>query len=137
MPEVSRMYIELPDTISPALLEQCRPAVETLRALLATGALPPGLTAASVQALLTVMTALPEAAAEDHADLSPSEAARRLGMARPSVMRLIARGELSSRKEGGHYVLPPRDLRSFQARLAATRRETLTGLSRMAEEFGF
>ena len=131
------MYIELPDTISSALLEQCRPAVETLRALLATGALPPGLTAASVQALLTVMTALPEAAAEDHADLSPSEAARRLGMARPSVMRLIARGELSSRKEGGHYVLPPRDLRSFQARLAATRRETLTGLSRMAEEFGF
>ena len=111
--------------------------METLRALLATGALPPGLTAASVQALLTVMTALPEAAAEDHSDLSPSEAARRLGMARPSVMRLIARGELSSRKEGGHYVLPPRDLRSFQARLAATRRETLTGLSRMAEEFGF
>ena len=84
-----------------------------------------------------MMAGLLEAATEDDADLSPSEAAGRLRMARPSVMRLITRGELPSRKEGGHYVLSPRDLRSFQLRLAATRRETLTGLTRMAKEFGF
>ncbi len=58
-------------------------------------------------------------------------------VARPSVMRLIARGELSSRKEGGHYVLSPRELRSFQTRLAAVRREALSELTDMAEEFAF
>jgi len=58
-------------------------------------------------------------------------------MARPSVMRLIARGELSSRKDGGHYILSPRELRSFQIRLASVRREALTGLTGMVDEFGF
>ena len=131
------MYVELPDTVSSATLDQARPAVDTLRVLLTGGGLPPGLNPDAVSALLTVMAGLLEAAAEDDADLSPSEAAGRLRMARPSVMRLITRGELPSRKEGGHYVLSPRDLRSFQLRLAATRRETLTGLTRMAKEFGF
>ncbi len=131
------MYVELPDTVSSATLDQARPAVDILRVLLTGGGLPSGLNPESVSALLTVMAGLLEAAAEDDADLSPSEAAGRLRMARPSVMRLITRGELPSRKEGGHYVLSPRDLRSFQLRLAATRRETLTGLTRMAKEFGF
>lgn len=131
------MYVELPDTVSSAMLDQARPAVDTLRALMAGGELPPGLNPDAVSALLTVMAGLLEAAAEDDSDLSPSEAARRLRMARPSVMRLITRGELPSRKESGHYVLSPRDLRSFQLRLATTRRETLTGLTRMAKEFGF
>ena len=131
------MYVELPDTISSAMLDQARPAVDTLRVLLTEGGLPPALSPDAVSALLNVMAGLLEAAAEDDADLSPSEAAGRLRMARPSVMRLITRGELPSRKEGGHYVLSPRDLRSFQLRLAATRRETLTGLTRMAKEFGF
>ena len=131
------MQIERPDTLSTETLNQARPAAETLRAWLAADALPPGLTAGSVEAVLAILTTLADTAAEDATDLNPSEAARRLRVARPSVMRLIARGELSSHKEGGHYVLSPRDLRSFQGRLAAVRREALGGLTAMSEEFGF
>ena len=83
------------------------------------------------------MDGVAEAAAENNADLSPSEAAERLRIARPSVMRLIARGELSSRKDGGHYVLSPRELRSFQTRLASIRREAMSDLTSITDELGF
>jgi excisionase family DNA binding protein len=131
------MDIELPDTISAETIGQARPAVEALRALLTHGNLPSGLTADSLGALLSIADGVAEAAAGDHSDLSPSEAADRLLVARPSVMRLIARGDLSSRKDGGHYVLAPRELRAFQARLASVRREAFSELTAMAEEFGF
>ena len=131
------MEIELPDTISTETIQQAQAAATVLRALLADGALPAGLTAEAVSALLTMTEGVAQAAAEDNTDLNPSEAAERLRMARPSVMRLIARGELSSRKDGGHYVLSPRELRSFQARLASVRREALSDLAAMADEFGF
>jgi len=131
------MDIELPDTISAETIAQALPAMAVLRAALGDGALPPGMAAESLTALLTIMDGVAEAATGDSADLSPSEAADRLRVARPSVMRLIARGELSSRKDGGHYVLSPREVRSFQARLATARREALLDLTAMAEEFGF
>jgi excisionase family DNA binding protein len=131
------MDIELPDTISADTIQRARAAVVALYALLADGALPGDLTADSLGALLTVMDGVAEASTGDNADLSPSEAAERLRVARPSVMRLIARGELSSRKDGGHYVLSPREVRSFQARLASIRREALSELACMVEELGF
>jgi excisionase family DNA binding protein len=131
------MEIDLPDNVSAETMAQAIPAVEALRALLATGALPTGLTAGALGALLAVMDGVAEASSGQIADLSPSEAAERLRVARPTVMRLIARGELSSRKDGGHYVVSPRELRSFQTRLASARREALADLTRMAEEFGF
>ena len=132
-----RMDIELPDTISADTIQRARPAVALLRALLTGETLPFGLTAESLRALVTVMDSVTEAATGDNADLSPSAAAERLRVARPSVMRLIARGELSSRKDGGHYVLSPREVRSFQARLASVRREAMSDLTDMAEELGF
>jgi len=52
------------------------------------------------------------------------------------VMRLIARGELPARKDGGRYVLSPRDVRMFRVRLGAVRREALNNLAAMADEFG-
>ena len=128
------MDIALPDTVTAELLAKARGAVEALAAL---DAPPPGLDLDSIQALVTVMRAVLDAAAEDQVDLSPSDAATRLRIARPSVMRLIARGELLSRKEGGHYVVSPRDLRAFQTRLAAIRRDALSGLTAVAEEYGF
>jgi len=131
------MDIELPDTISAETIQQARPAAIALHALLAGGPLPAGVTADALTALLTIVEGVTEAAKEDNADLSPSEAADRLRISRPSVMRLIARGELSSRKDGGHYVLSPRELRSFQVRLAAARGEALRDLTVMAEEFNF
>jgi excisionase family DNA binding protein len=131
------MDIELPDTISADTVERARPAVLTLRAFREVHALPDGLTVEALDALLAIVEGVMDAALEDSADLNPSEAAERLRVARPSVMRLIARGELSSRKEGGHYVLSPRELRAFQARLASVRREALSDLTAMAEEFGF
>ena len=135
--KASPVDIELPDTISADTIQRARPAIEALRALLAGGDLPPGLTVDGLSALLALADGVAEAANGDTADLSPSEAAARLRMARPSVMRLIARGELLSRKDGGHYVLSPRDVRSFQNRLASIRREALSGLTVMADEFGF
>ena len=131
------MDIELPDTISAETIQRARPAVTALRVLLTDGALPAGFTVESLGALLTIMDGVAEAATGDSADLSPSEAAERLRMARPSVMRLIARGELSSRKDGSHYVLSPRELRSFKTRLASVRGEALSDLTWMADEFGF
>src|ERR1700683_2360822 len=96
------MEIELAETISAETLQQAQPAIVALHALLDEMALPAGLEAAAVSALLTIAEGGAQAAAEDNTDLNPSEAAARLRMARPSVMRLIARGELSSRKDGGH-----------------------------------
>jgi excisionase family DNA binding protein len=130
------MDIELPDTISDETIAQARLALAVLRTLLTDGSLPAGLTHEALGALLTVMEGV-TAAAGDNSDLSPSQAAERLLVARPSVMRLIARGELSARKDGGHYMLSPRELRSFQSRLASVRREALSDLAGMAEEFGF
>ncbi len=131
------MDIALPDTVSPALLTEARGAVDALDVLAAANALPDGLDPAQTRALVAVMRAVMDAAAEDQTDLSPSEVARRLRMARPTVMRLIARGELLSRKDGGHYVVSPRDLRAFRTRLTAIRRDALGGLTAMAEEYGF
>ncbi len=131
------MDIELPDTILADTIQRARPAVEVLRALLNEGVLPSGLTVDATSALLALMDGVAEAAAENNADLSPSEAAERLRIARPSVMRLIARGELSSRKDGGHYVLSPRELRSFQTRLASIRREAMSDLTSITDELGF
>jgi excisionase family DNA binding protein len=131
------MDIELPDTITSDTLRLARPAVAALRERLSDGALPDGLTAASVAALLAVMDGVAEAISGDPADLSPTEAADRLRVARPTVMRLIARGELSARKDGGHYVLSPREVRSFQARLATARQEAMGELAAMVDEFEF
>ena len=131
------MDIALPDSITPETIARARPATEALAAMATSGALPDGVTQDALEALLAVMAEVTQAATEDNADLNPSEAAERLRVARPSVMRLIARGELSSRKDGGHYVLSPRELRAFQARLGAARREALSDLTAMTEEFGF
>jgi hypothetical protein len=130
------MDLALPDTVSAGTLEQALPAVAALRALLTGDALPAGLTVEAATALLTVMDGVAKAASEDNADLNLSEAAEWLRVARPSVMRLIARGELYSRKEGGHYVLTPRELRLFRTRLTSARSEALAELTRMAGEFG-
>ena len=131
------MDIELPETIVTETIHRARPAADALRAMLLADSLPVGLTADSLGALLTAMDALTEATRQDNSDLSPSAAAERLRIARPSVMRLIARGELTSRKNGGHYVLSPRELKAFETRLASVRREALSDLAAMAEEFGF
>ena len=131
------MNLELPDSVTAETLLQAKAAVENLRELLRSGTPPDGMTIASLTAVLTILDGVALAAAEDNTDISPSEAAERLGVARPSIMRLIARGELSSRKEGGHYVLSPRELRAFQARLSAVRREAMGDMTRMVEQFGF
>jgi excisionase family DNA binding protein len=131
------MDIELPDHISAETVRRAGPAVAALRARLTGGVLPDDLTAESLEALVTIMTGVAEASMGDHGDLSPSEAADRLRLARPSVMRLIARGDLSSRKDGGHYVLSARELRAYQARLASVRTEALANLAAMVDEFEF
>ena len=131
------MDIELPGSPTLELLAQSQPAVLALRAALARGNLPPGLDPQALTALLALFDQVTLAAAEDRTDLTPSQAAERLRIARPSVMRLIARGDLPARRDGGHYVVAPRDVRAFQTRLAETRREALAALAQMTNEFGF
>ena len=128
------MEIELPETVSAATIGLAAAAALGLKVALANGSLPAGITSETANALLTVIDAVTAAAAQDNTDLSPSEAAERLRVARPSVMRLIARGDLSSRKDGGHYVVSPREVRSFQSRLALVRREALADLARQVED---
>ena len=130
------MEIELPGSITPRTLDAARAAAASLRTVLADGAPPAGVNAGDLTALLEVIEAVTAIAAEDAGDLSPSQTADRLLVSRPSVMRLIARGELSARKDGGHYWIAPRDVRAFQTRVAAIRRETFADLALMAREFG-
>jgi excisionase family DNA binding protein len=131
------MDIELPGSITPRTLDAARAAALALRAGLAERGPPEGVAAADLIALLTVIEAMTDAATEDAGDLSPSQTAERLATSRPSVMRLIARGDLPARKDGGHYWVAPRDVRAFQTRIAAIRREAMADLVRMTNEFGF
>lgn len=130
------MDIEAPDASLAPTLTLAATATEALRALLPDGPFPPGVIAPALTALIAIMDHVTRAATEDKIDLSPTQAATRLRMARPTVMRLIARGELIARKDGGHYVLAPRDVRLFQTRLDAARREAFSTLTAMAGEFG-
>ena len=127
------MYVALPETITPETLALARQAAEVLRAATP----PPGLTPESLGALLAAVAGLAHAVEEDSSDLTPSQAAERLRMARPTVMRLIARGDLSARKDSGHYRLSPHEIRAFHSRLSTIRREALGDLTRMAAALGF
>jgi len=69
------------------------------------------------------------------AELSPQEAAQRLRMSRPTVMRLIARGELPARRVGSHYRLTEKDVSAFDARQTTVRRQSLDDMAAFSQDF--
>lgn len=81
-------------------------------------------------------TAAPVPATSDE-EISPEEAAGLLGMSRPSVMRLIARGCLHPRKVLSRNRLSRAEVLAFARRNRAGQRQALTNLSALSEEYGF
>lgn len=129
------MDIELPASITAETLNAAKAAGEALRD--AMDRLPPEIGRAPVRALLDVLDAVTAAAGQETGDLSPSQVAERLRTSRPTVMRLIARGDLLARRTGGRYVIAPRELRGYRTRIEAVRRDAMAELARMARDFNF
>lgn len=75
---------------------------------------------------------------DEEAEVTSSEAARMLGMSRPTLIGLLDRGELPYRLVGTHRRLPLGAVLDYKARSAAAvrvarREERLRGLEEMAE----
>lgn len=58
-------------------------------------------------------------------ELSTTEAARQLGMSRPTLMKLVRNGDLASHKVGSHTRLLLEDVRTFQRTERQRQRDTL------------
>lgn len=74
---------------------------------------------------------------ETDAEVSPQEAALLLNMSRPSVMRLIEKGHLGARMVNTHYRLSRGEVVAYRERQAKIRRQGLSELTRLAEEYDF
>ena len=70
-------------------------------------------------------------------EISPQEAADILGMSRPSVMRLIEKGELHPRKVLSRNKLSRAEVVAYQNRLSRQQRQALNNLAALSEEYDF
>jgi hypothetical protein len=70
-------------------------------------------------------------------EISPQEAADILGMSRPSVMRLIAKGDLHPRKVLSRNKLSRAEVVAYQNRLSRQQRQALVNLTALSEEYDF
>ena len=68
-------------------------------------------------------------------ELSPQDAAERLRMSRPTVMRLISQGKLGARQVGSHYRLSETEVMRYKERQATIRRQGLDDLAAFSQEF--
>ena len=145
------MRIELTDEIRPVDLENARRIAELLRSLLGKCAGDPGpfvLEAggahvplqpdrlASLVKLIEGMAIASAHTGQDEDAIPPEDAAQLLGVAVPSVMRLIERGELPARATDGGQLLSRAEVLAYKARQAVIRREALSELVRFTEEHG-
>jgi excisionase family DNA binding protein len=69
-----------------------------------------------------------------NAMLTTQEAADFLGVARPTLVRMLDRGDLPMERPGRHRFVQLKDLVEFQQRERVRRREALQDMSRQAEE---
>lgn len=102
--------------------------------------------AAALQAVLTFVTearhvrpGVAPARATPVADdeITPREAAAMLNMSRPSVMRLIALGQLHTRKVLSRNKLSRREVMDYHRRTSSGQRQALERLSALSEEHDF
>ncbi len=70
-------------------------------------------------------------------DISPMEAAAILQMSRPSVMRLIAQGQLHPRKVLSHNKLSRAEVETYQIEQSRQQREALSNLVTLTEDYDF
>jgi excisionase family DNA binding protein len=89
--------------------------------------------------LASVVKALASVVADGGADdeLTPQEAAAELRMSRPTVMRLIGKGELPARMVGTHYRLSRAAVTEYRDRNTAVRRTGLRNLAALTEDYDF
>ena len=70
-------------------------------------------------------------------EISPREAAAILQMSRPSVMRLIAKGQLHPRKVLSHNKLSRAEVMSYQIEQSRQQRQALSNLVTLTEDYDF
>jgi len=70
-------------------------------------------------------------------ELSTSVAADQLGISRPTLMKLIARGEIPSHKVGSHTRLKTSDLAAFRRARLARQAKAFEELRELDEQFGW
>ncbi|SNY30962.1 helix-turn-helix domain-containing protein [Paractinoplanes atraurantiacus] len=69
-------------------------------------------------------------------ELTTSEAARALGVSRPTLIGLLDRGEISSHKVGTHRRVPLPDLLAYRRRRVAQQREAYEALMADQDDLG-
>jgi hypothetical protein len=70
-------------------------------------------------------------------EISPQEAAAILQMSRPSVMRLIAKGQLHPRKVLSHNKLSRTEVVNYQMEQTRRQRQALSNLVTLSEDYDF
>jgi hypothetical protein len=70
-------------------------------------------------------------------EISPQEAAAILQMSRPSVMRLIAKGQLHPRKVLSHNKLSRAEVETYQIEQSRRQRQALSNLAALTEDYDF
>jgi excisionase family DNA binding protein len=70
-------------------------------------------------------------------EISPQEVAAILQMSRPSVMRLIAKGQLHPRKVLSHNKLSRAEVEAYQIEQSRRQREALSNLVTLTEDYDF
>lgn len=70
-------------------------------------------------------------------EISPQEAAAILGVSRPSIMRLIAKGHLHPRKVLSHNKLSRIEVETYQIEQSRQQRQALSKLVTLTEDYDF
>lgn len=98
--------------------------------------LPDPLYAVLVQVAEALMQGLPVSVMPRSARLTTQEAADYLGISRPTLVRLLERGEIPMAKPGRHRYVQLQDLVTYQETMQRRRQEILDNMAREAEKTG-
>jgi predicted DNA-binding transcriptional regulator AlpA len=133
--------------VSPGLLSKARKAADRLRRPAATKrhkAATLGLAsdAEDIQALVALVDALSEQAKSGREfvideEMTANEAAVVLGMSRPSIMRLVAKGELHPRMVHSRHKFARVEIDALARKQTKDRRAALANLTALTEECDF
>jgi excisionase family DNA binding protein len=98
--------------------------------------LPEALHEVLVQAAEALMQGLAVTVIPQSARLTTQQAADYLGISRPTLVRMLERGEIPMSRPGRHRYVQLQDLVSYQEQVQRRRRDTLDEMAREAEESG-